>query len=173
MHYGDVYVKARCCNAQGYAPGGAERATTRSQNSGAAAAPARPHLSGAAKDGGGHQRGAQPPAPCTGTNADTCAPCTGSDASDGFRSSSSSSRYGLNSLKGLRGCGGSAPLDGAYDSTDTAAGAARRRIDRSMGSVVGGITGIGAGSGVGKATGVGRLAGGGDGRRALSGEPAE
>lgn len=96
---------------EGYAPGGAWRASsTRSQKDRGGAPRAASHLSGAEKEGAAeHQRGAhaaseQPAALCTGTNADTCTPLsTGSEASDGRFSEGSSSRYGLNSLKGLRG----------------------------------------------------------------------
>lgn len=169
---------------EGYAPGGARRASaTRSQEDRGKAPTVASHLSGAEKVGADvHQRGteqavsAQPAALCTGTNADTCTPLeTGSEASAGrFSLSSSSKRYGRNNLNGLRGGGRSGTVGGAYDETGVATGV-RRRTDKSMGSVDGGITGTGAGNGVCAGTALGRAvaAGGGDGSRALSGEPTE
>lgn len=161
---------------EGYAPGGARRASaTRSQEVQGETPAASFHLSGAGKEGtGAHQCGAeqavkaQPAALCTGTNADTCTPIdTGSDAIAGRLSFSSSRRYGRNSLNGLRGSGATG---GSVTGCGTGGGDSRR-TERSMGSVAGVGTGICIGIGVICVVGL-SVAGGGDGNRALSGEPA-
>lgn len=164
---------------KGYAPGGARRATaTRSQEFRGPAPAASSHLSGAGNEGiAAHQRGvghavgAHPPVLCTSTKADTCTPLNTECVVTAGRFSSSSSprRYGRNSLKGLRGGSGAEEYVGC-----AAGGGEGRRTDRSIGSVVmtGSGTGIAAGNGVGTCTGVGRAVGGGDGKRALSGDPA-
>lgn len=126
--------------------------------------------------GAGHAVSAHPAALCTGTNADTCTPLdTGKHATAGLFSSSSS-RYGLNNLNGLRGGSG---VEGTVSVNEawSVGGGEGRRTERSIGSEATGsgmdMTGdIAAGSGVGTCTGVGITAGGGDGSLALSGDPA-
>lgn len=126
--------------------------------------------------GAAHAASAQPAALCTGTNADTCTPLdTGSDATAGLFSSSSR-RYGLNSLKGLRGgsrAEGTVWVMVAWN----VGGGEGRRTDKSMGSAAvgsgtGTAGGMDAGSGVGTCIGVGTEEGGGVGSLALSGDPA-
>lgn len=163
---------------EGYAPGGARRASaTRSQELRGKTPKACSHLSGAGNEGmdehhrdAEHAASAHPAALCTGTNADTCTPLvTGRDATAGRFSSSSSRRYGRNSLKGLRG--GPGIVGGTYAGCG-AGGGVGRRTDRSIGSATGSGTATGTGSGVGTWTGVGTTGGGGEGKRALSGDPA-